>query len=837
MTENRKELLYIAALMAMLIVFFNHVLFTDMIIRAPDLIYEFFWGVKKIPEKSLWELLKIRLTPDWDIYTNSGYTREGGGQTGQFLFALGLIFKFFPLPSSVAWFIVFHFFIAGFGMYCYCRLIGISLISSFIGALIFVLSPELVTLINAGHVMKIATISIAPWGFYFLEKGFKTERVFYFIAAGLLLAFQFFHSHWQIAFYTCLCIAVYGISRSIGILVIKRDDWKKIAPKLVGLNLALMFFFLSTVSMDLLPLHNWSKETNRGVASGSNQGKGGLNRAEAMLWSMPPEEMISFVIPGFFGFSRQEGGTQPTPPPKIKSYYWGRMNMTQTLSYMGLLPWLLLPLPIIFRRDRYTWLAMAAVLGGLFFSMGKYTFIYRFIFDYFPGIDKFRVPKMMMFIVPLGLAVMSARALDVLSDEEVRKSKSFKWYVWGLLSLPIILLITFATEYFLKSKWMYFLGDMIRRPSRFERGQELIDKRWDNLVTETGIALLLATVQVGIFFSILKKWIQIKWAPILLLAIFVCDVWRINEKFTLLVELPSEHRDVLKSSNNSKKTVTQDPLIKYLADESDQFRIIPMDGAIPSSYSSKGIPVFYSPNAVQVQRWQSFINALDLNSSMVDMMNVKHIVYPKSEYEKKKFSLPKKFEPVFNRADFNKVILENKNVLPKGWLVPSVFSLTDEKQMLGALRDNRFDPRKFAIVEEKPPIEMIPINKAAVISDGEVKVEKYKGNEIQMTVKTPQNALLVLGEKFYKGWQARVDGEPAKIYRVNYLLRGVYVTPGEHKVEFVFDPLPFKVGKTLTLSSFAIFLLMLGREVMHNKRREVEVVSQPKKKKKDRRKN
>jgi hypothetical protein len=32
-------------------------------------------------------------------------------------------------------------------------------------------------------------------------------------------------------------------------------------------------------------------------------------------------------------------------------------------------------------------------------------------------------------------------------------------------------------------------------------------------------------------------------------------------------------------------------------------------------------------------------------------------------------------------------------------------------------------------------------------------------------------------------------------------------------VEFVFDPLPFKVGKYLTFGSFAFFALMLLREI------------------------
>jgi hypothetical protein len=52
---------------------------------------------------------------------------------------------------------------------------------------------------------------------------------------------------------------------------------------------------------------------------------------------------------------------------------------------------------------------------------------------------------------------------------------------------------------------------------------------------------------------------------------------------------------------------------------------------------------------------------------------------------------------------------------------------------------------------------------------------------------------------------------------VNHILRGVYLTPGEHRVEFLFDPLPFRIGKWITLVSFAVYALFLGREIWINK--------------------
>jgi uncharacterized membrane protein YfhO len=97
-------------------------------------------------------------------------------------------------------------------------------------------------------------------------------------------------------------------------------------------------------------------------------------------------------------------------------------------------------------------------------------------------------------------------------------------------------------------------------------------------------------------------------------------------------------------------------------------------------------------------------------------------------------------------------------------------------------------------------------------------VATYENVTVTVQARALTNALLVLGDKYFTGWRATVDGKQATIVPVNLVLRGVYVTPGDHTVEFVFDPLPFKIGKWLTLSSFLIFMLCLGWEAVRCRR-------------------
>lgn len=805
MTERKKDLLFLTTLFALLLLFYAKILFTGQIISAPDIINEFYWGVVESWQKSLSSLLDLRqVKAGWNSEINGGTSTLGGNSSLHLLVWIKLIFKLIPPPSSVAWFIVLHLFFGAVGLYLYCRAISLSRSAAFLAGLIFAVAPEIASLINAGHVMKIATISYVPWAFYFLERGFLTRRVIFFMATGLVLAFQFFNNHWQIAFYTCLCAGAYGLFRSLAVL--RSPDERKAfpLPQLLGMNLVVMLFFLTTVAISLIPLAEWSKDTNRGVQSGANQGKGGLEREEAMSWSLPPEEIGAFIIPGFFGLSRQEGGANPT---NITSYYWGRMRFTQTVSYMGLLPWMLLPLPIIFRRDRYIWLAILAVAGGILFSMGKYTPFYNFLFDYFPGIDRFRVPKMIMFIPVLGLGILSARGIDLLLDEGIRGTEGFRRYVFGLSALPVALFLLLGAELLGTEFWISRFQELLGQPTRYEQGPQLVTQRWNNLLVETGIAAGLAALFSLVFGAYYRRMFTDKVLLAALLLLFIADVGRIDNKFLFLIKVPEK--------NMASKT----PVTEFVGRASNQYRVLPMGGEDPMHYVSQGIPVMYTSNAVQQRRWQEFLDGFTLVSPMPDILNVKYLVYGTDQYAQEKAQLGDKYQPVFTPPGGSTVVLENRAVLPKAWIVPSVALVIDTSQRLAILQNPLFPPLSVALVESQPPLAMANPNSASTPLPQKVTLPLYESEHIVVEANTPNNALLVLGEKYYMGWTAQIDGVKTEIYPVNHILRGVYLTPGNHKVEFRFDPLPFKIGKYLTLASFLLFAGMLVREWLIRRKR------------------
>ena len=200
MNDRIRQFIPLVILAVITVLFFWQILFTDKIVRAPDIINEFYWTVKDASKASFLELFRFDLKANWDIYQNSGTTTEGGWAAQNFLFVKTLLFWLIPPPASVAWFMVLNLAFGGAGAYFCCRLIGAGVIASLAGGLLFTLAPENASLINAGHVLKIATICFAPWVFYCYEKGAQSRRLFWYLLTGMVLAFQFFHGHWQIAF-------------------------------------------------------------------------------------------------------------------------------------------------------------------------------------------------------------------------------------------------------------------------------------------------------------------------------------------------------------------------------------------------------------------------------------------------------------------------------------------------------------------------------------------------------------------------------------------------------------------------------------------------------------
>jgi len=66
-----------------------------------------------------------------------------------------------------------------------------------------------------------------------------------------------------------------------------------------------------------------------------------------------------------------------------------------------------------------------------------------------------------------------------------------------------------------------------------------------------------------------------------------------------------------------------------------------------------------------------------------------------------------------------------------------------------------------------------------------------------------------LGDTFYPGWRAYVDGRAVAVHCVDYVFRGVVLPPGEHEVTFVYQPLSFRLGLMVSLVTGSVLAALV----------------------------
>jgi hypothetical protein len=99
---------------------------------------------------------------------------------------------------------------------------------------------------------------------------------------------------------------------------------------------------------------------------------------------------------------------------------------------------------------------------------------------------------------------------------------------------------------------------------------------------------------------------------------------------------------------------------------------------------------------------------------------------------------------------------------------------------------------------------------------GTVQYESYAPTHIVLRAKASAPAVLLLNDKFDPSWKVSVDGQPEKLLRCNFIMRGVYLKAGDHTVEFKFEP--SLTGLYVSLSAIGVGVILLGIVIFGNRR-------------------
>ncbi|HUP26892.1 MAG TPA: YfhO family protein [Chloroflexia bacterium] len=99
-----------------------------------------------------------------------------------------------------------------------------------------------------------------------------------------------------------------------------------------------------------------------------------------------------------------------------------------------------------------------------------------------------------------------------------------------------------------------------------------------------------------------------------------------------------------------------------------------------------------------------------------------------------------------------------------------------------------------------------------------LKLERHDPGTLHVTARAEKARLLVVNEAWSKDWQAEIDGSPTPIYKVNYIVQGVIVPQGEHKITLRYDPPAFRWGVGISLAGLAAWLSLVYLALRNRKR-------------------
>jgi hypothetical protein len=169
-------------------------------------------------------------------------------------------------------------------------------------------------------------------------------------------------------------------------------------------------------------------------------------------------------------------------------------------------------------------------------------------------------------------------------------------------------------------------------------------------------------------------------------------------------------------------------------------------------------------------------------------------------------------------------LFEFTGALPRAKLYSNWQVSTNDQVTLTNLASAEFDPERAVLVANASvPTPPAASSLTAQPSTNSVEFASYAPKRIVLRANASSPALLLLNDKYEPNWKVWVDGKSESLLRCNYLMRGVYVQPGPHTVEFRFEP---PVG-TFYVSLAAVFISLLligylalgrGKEPTHQNR-------------------
>ena len=736
------------------------------------------------------------------------------------------------LPDYV-WFIFAYL----LGFYILLRAFNFRQSLAALGSILWAFSSYFLIIIAAGHLWKVMALAYLPPMIAGVVLAYRGKYLWGFIVTAVFTAFEVKANHVQMTYYYLFIVLFMVVAYLVQAIREKRfQHFLKASGVLVAAALIGVAINISNL------YHTWEyqKESMRGKseltkANSANQTSSGLDRDYITQWSYGIDETLTLLVPDAKGGASvplsQNATAMAKANPEVQNMlpqlyeavpqYFGTQPGTSGPVYVGAFVLFLFVLGLFIVKTPLKWALLAATILSILLSWGhNFMGFTNFFLDYVPMYAKFRTVASILVIAEFTIPLLAALALKRIVDEPTVLTKNMK-YVYASFALTAGVALAIAL---MPSMMGPFVSDQERQMLSGIQGMtpDVQNMMLSSIATMRGAMVSadawrsIVIIIIGVAMLLLFKAQKIKAIYLIvgISALCLIDLWQVDKRYL------NDEMFVPKSERDTPQQATATDL-QILKDKSLSYRVLNFaSGAFNennTSYFHKSIGGYHP---AKLRRYQEMIDkyiAPEMQTAMQAIANKGGVM---SEVDGRKLF------PILNMLNAKYFIvplqgnattsIQNPYAQGNGWFVDKLTYVADANAEYAGV--GKIDVSHEAVADKK--FEPILGQTQTNDSTARVILTKYEPNNMTYTVSSTKGGVVVFSEVYYPGWTATIDGQPAELGRVNYILRALNVKAGKHEVVLDFHPTSISTTETIAYAALIVLLLAICVAIYSEKKKQ-----------------
>ncbi|MBQ7427520.1 MAG: YfhO family protein [Prevotella sp.] len=702
-----------------------------------------------------------------------------------------------------------------------------------LGSIIWAFSTYFLIIIAAGHIWKVWALAYLPPMIAGLVLAYRGKYLWGLLLTAVFTAFEINANHVQMTYYYLFIIIAMVIAWLIEAIKEKQMArfLKATAVCLVGAAIG--------VSINLSNLyHTWqySKESMRGKSelvkeNSSNQTSSGLERDYITQWSYGIGETWTLLIPNTKGgasmpLSQSETAMKHADQDFLPIYqqigqYWGEQPGTSGPVYVGAFVMMLFILGLFIVKGPVKWALLAVTILSILLSWGKnFMGFTDFFIDYVPMYAKFRTVASILVIAEFTIPLLAMLALKELFTSVNRKPLTVNKYILisflltGGIALLFAVMPSMFFDSFISTSEMHAIKSL---PAEYIQPlvANLTEMRQAVFTSDCWRTFVIIVLGTCLLLLCQYGKLNPEYTVGAILVLCLIDLWQVNKRYL------NDEMFVPEAEREAPQQKTQtDELI--LRDQNLDYRVLNLASNTfnenETSYYHKSVGGYH---AAKLRRYQEMIEAYinpemqslfkgvseaggdmtqvngDSICPVLNMLNTRYFIFPLQGGQT--------------------VPIQNPYAYGNAWFVDKLDYVDNANDEIAAV--GKIDLRHQAVADSKFKEQLGEATAQDTLSV--VTITSYEPNRLTYEVISDKGGVLVFSEIYYPGWEAKVDGQPVELGRVDYILRALNIQPGKHEVELSFFPKSVNATETVAYVAYVLLLLLvLGGVFMEYRRRK-----------------